>query len=44
MSDRDTDGAVDPEGAVPAPVPFLDLLTEYGAPWGQREMTPDATG
>jgi saccharopine dehydrogenase-like NADP-dependent oxidoreductase len=21
-------------------VPFLDLLTEYGAPWGRREMTP----
>ncbi len=25
-------------------VPFLDLLTEYGAPWGQREMTPAAAG
>ena len=21
-------------------VPFLDLLTEYGSPWGQREMDP----
>jgi dTDP-4-amino-4,6-dideoxygalactose transaminase len=25
VSERDTDGAVDPEGSVPAPVPFLDL-------------------
>ena len=24
-------------------VPFLDLLTEYGSPWGQRELDP-ATG
>jgi saccharopine dehydrogenase-like NADP-dependent oxidoreductase len=23
-------------------VPFLDLLTEYGSPWGQREL-PTAT-
>jgi saccharopine dehydrogenase-like NADP-dependent oxidoreductase len=22
------------------PVPFLDLLTEYGSPWGQQELTP----
>jgi saccharopine dehydrogenase (NAD+, L-lysine-forming) len=22
------------------PVPFLDLLTAYGSPWGMREMTP----
>ena len=20
-------------------VPFLDLLTEYGSPWGQQELT-----
>ena len=20
-------------------VPFLDLLTEYGSPWGSREMS-----
>jgi saccharopine dehydrogenase (NAD+, L-lysine-forming) len=20
-------------------VPFLDLLTEYGSPWGRREMS-----
>ena len=25
-------------------VPFLDLLTEYGSPWGQREMEPAVTG
>ena len=31
MSDRDTDGAVDPEGAVPAPVPFLDLHGVHAA-------------
>ena len=23
-------------------VPFLDLLTEYGSPWGQRELDPAA--
>ncbi len=23
-------------------VPFLDLLTEYGSPWGQREDAPEA--
>ena len=22
-------------------VPFLDLLTEYGSPWGQRRTSPD---
>jgi saccharopine dehydrogenase-like NADP-dependent oxidoreductase len=22
------------------PVPFLELLTEYGAPWGQQELDP----
>jgi saccharopine dehydrogenase-like NADP-dependent oxidoreductase len=22
------------------PVPFLELLTAYGSPWGQRELTP----
>jgi hypothetical protein len=21
-------------------VPFLDLLTAYGSPWGQQELTP----
>jgi hypothetical protein len=21
-------------------VPFLELLTEYGSPWGMREETP----
>jgi dTDP-4-amino-4,6-dideoxygalactose transaminase len=31
VSDRDTDGAVDPEGAVPAPVPFLDLHGVHAA-------------
>ena len=31
MSDRGTDGAVDPEGAVPAPVPFLDLHGVHAA-------------
>ena len=31
MSDHDTDGAVDPEGAVPAPVPFLDLHGVHAA-------------
>ena len=25
--------------ALPA-VPFLDLLTEYGSPWGQQELDP----
>ena len=23
-------------------MPFLDLLTEYGSPWGMREETPPA--
>jgi dTDP-4-amino-4,6-dideoxygalactose transaminase len=31
VSDRDTDGAVDPEGAVPAPVPFFDLHGVHAA-------------
>jgi dTDP-4-amino-4,6-dideoxygalactose transaminase len=31
VSDHDTDGAVDPEGAVPAPVPFLDLHGVHAA-------------
>jgi len=22
------------------PVPFLDLLNEYGSPWGMEERTP----
>jgi hypothetical protein len=21
-------------------VPFLDLLTDYGSPWGQQELNP----
>ena len=25
-------------------VPFLELLTSYGSPWGQMELTPDQTG
>ena len=25
------------------PVPFLDLLTEYGSPWGMEERTPART-
>jgi saccharopine dehydrogenase-like NADP-dependent oxidoreductase len=25
------------------PVPFLDLLTDYGAPWGMVERTPPPT-
>jgi saccharopine dehydrogenase (NAD+, L-lysine forming) len=24
------------------PVPFMDLLEDYGSPWGMREMTPGA--
>jgi saccharopine dehydrogenase-like NADP-dependent oxidoreductase len=31
-------GVLGPE-ALP-PRPFLDLLTEYGSPWGMREDTP----
>ena len=34
MSEHDTDGAVDPEGAVPVPVPFLDL---HGVHAGLRD-------
>ena len=25
-------------------VPFLDLLTEYGSPWGQKEARPQRCG
>ena len=26
------------------PVPFLDLLTDYGSPWGMEERTPSSLG
>ncbi|MFE7035922.1 saccharopine dehydrogenase family protein, partial [Streptomyces sp. NPDC057621] len=35
-------GVLGPE-AMP-PRPFLDLLTEYGSPWGMREENPHASG
>ncbi|MEW2566226.1 saccharopine dehydrogenase C-terminal domain-containing protein [Streptomyces sp. NPDC047070] len=35
-------GVLGPE-AMP-PRPFLDLLTEYGSPWGMREENPPASG
>ena len=35
-------GVLGPEAF--APTPFLDLLVEYGSPWGMREETPAAAG
>jgi saccharopine dehydrogenase (NAD+, L-lysine forming) len=34
-------GVLGPEAMEPQP--FLDLLTDYGSPWGMIEMTPQAT-
>jgi saccharopine dehydrogenase (NAD+, L-lysine forming) len=34
-------GVLGPEAF--APTPFLDLLVEYGSPWGMREETPAAS-